>query len=153
MRDDQLAIARREQIIATEPDGDYYIGRRYFVPATRFWGYLRKPRESWRNAQLVIMDESRKLNPDRYPESGDSPAYSFDNNYEYRIYGHYTGKMAYEPNSNLKLPVFQLTGYELINKDPGWLFKPSEEYSTRTVSLRPVIMPSPLDTATAGTNE
>ncbi len=143
---DQQAIAVREQIISSEPKGNYYIGRRYHVPATRFWGYLRKPGTSWRDAQLVIMEESSKLVPDRYPESDSTPSYASDDNYEYRIYGHYTGKKAYEPNSNLPLPVFKLTGYELIDKKPGWLFKPSERRSDEAVSLRPVIMPPPLST-------
>lgn len=142
--DDQKAIAGREQFITSEPKGNYYIGRRYHVPATRFWGYLRKPGTSWRDAKLVIMDESSKLVPDRYPEVGSTPAYAFDDNYEYRIYGKYTGKIGYEPNSNLPLPIFKLTGYELINKNPGWLFKPSEERSDEAVSLRPIIMPPPL---------
>lgn len=144
MLKDQQAIALREQAISAEPKGNYYIGRRYHVPATRFWGYLRKPGSSWRDAQLVIMDESVKLAPDRYPEVGSSPSFAFDDNYEYRIYGRYTGKTAYEPNSNLKLPVFRLTGYELIDKNPGWLFKPSERRSDEAVSLRPIIMPPPL---------
>lgn len=140
-KSDIEAINARNVMISQEPKGDYYIGRRYHVPATRFWGYLRKPGETWRTAKLVIMDESRALTPDRSPEYGPEQKYSKDNNYEYHIYGRFTGREAYEPNSNLKLPVFRITGYKLVNAKPGWLFKPSERYSTEKVSLRPVIMP------------
>lgn len=135
------AINARNALIMQETKGNYYVGRRYHVPATRFWGYLRKPGETWRTAQLVLMDETKMRTPDRSPEYGPDKKYSKDNNYEYHIFGKYTGKYAYEPNSNLKLPVFQLTGYKLVNTNPGWLFKPSEKYSTEKVSLRPVIMP------------
>jgi hypothetical protein len=141
---DQQAIAARESVIAQEAKGNYYIGRRYHVPATRFWGYLREPGQSWRTAKLVILDESAKLAPDRYPEDGQGLKYAYDNNYEYKIYGKYTGKEAYEPNTNLKLPVFKLTGYQLVNAQPGWLFKPSEVSREDYVSLRPAIMPPPL---------
>ncbi len=140
---DIAAIKAREALIAQEPRGDYYIGRRYYIPSTRFWGYLRQPGRSWRTAKLVVMHEGSCLTPDRLPEDHGSPRYSFDHNYEYKVYGAYTGNYAYEPNSNQKLPVFKPTRFERINTKPGWLFKPSERYSTRSVSLRPVIMPAP----------
>ena len=44
-------------------------------------------------------------------------------------------------NTNLKLPIFKPTKFEQLNTDPGWLFKPSEKYDKKTVSLRPGIMP------------
>lgn len=135
------AIAARNAVISQEPRGNYFVGRRYYVPATRFWGYLREPGQSWRTAKLVIMDESKVLNPDRSPEYGPEKRYSSDHNYEYFVYGKYTGKYGYEPNSNLRLPIFRMTDYKLVNKEPGWLFKPSEKYSKDSVSLRPVIMP------------
>ena len=43
LRSDCEAIAKREAEIAQEAPGDYYIGRRYYIPYTRFWGYVRKP--------------------------------------------------------------------------------------------------------------
>lgn len=138
---DIAAINARNAEIAREPKGNYFIGRRYHVPATRFWGYLRSPGQTWRTAQLVIMDESSCKTPDRLPEYTGTPRYTYDNNYEYKVYGKYTGKYGYEPNSNLKLPIFKPTGFVETNTDPGWLFKPSEEYNTKAVTLRPVIMP------------
>ena len=101
---DIAGINARNAEIAREPRGNYFVGRRYHVPATRFWGYLRQPGQTWRTAQLVIMDESACRTPDRLPEYTGNPRYAYDNNYEYRVYGKYTGKYGYEPNSNLRLP-------------------------------------------------
>lgn len=132
------SVEERNASIASEPTGNFYYGRRYFVEKTRFWGYLREPRQSWNRAKLVIMDESVKKNPDRMSESGPpGQRYAFDNNYEYRIQGRYTGKTAYEPNSNQFLPVFQITGYELLNRQPGWLFRPDDRYDRYRITMVP----------------
>lgn len=144
-RQDLEAIGKRNAAIVHEPAGNYYVGRRYHVPATRFWGYLRQPGQSWRSAKLVIMDESQCLRPDRVSEYAAAGAkkYAYDDNYEYRVFGKYTGEMAYEPNSNLKLPVFKATRYQVTDAKPGWLFKPSEKRDDEAVTLRPAIMPVP----------
>lgn len=124
--------------IASEPTGDFYYGRRYFVEKTRFWGYLRQPRQPWSQAKLVIMREDRKRNPDRLSESGPpGQRYGFDNNYEYRIHGHFTGKQQYEPNSNQFLAEFMLTGYELLDPRPGWLFRPDDHYDPFRITMYP----------------
>ncbi len=39
----QQARVEMAQHIAAEPTGDYYIGRRYYKPDYKFWGYVRKP--------------------------------------------------------------------------------------------------------------
>ncbi len=86
----------------------------------------------------MIFDESRKRAPDRLPESGPPGAsYAFDNNYEYKIRGNYTGQEAYDPNSNQFLPVFKLSGYDLVDRNPGWLFSPSDHYDPYSVTLVP----------------
>lgn len=123
------AVKARNAKIATEQRGNYYIGRRWWVNGTRFWGYIRKPGEPWINSKLVIMDETVKHQPDRVPEEGAVQNHGFDHNYEYRIYGSLTGRTAYDPNSDFILPVFKLTGYELISSSPGFVFYPGESYS------------------------
>lgn len=124
--------------IASEPTGNFYYGRRYFVKKTRFWGYLRKPRQGADTARLVVFNESKKRNPDRLPELGPpGKRYGFDQNYEYKIYGYYTGDKVYEINSNQILPEFMLTGYELVDRKPGWLFSPQDHYNPRAITLRP----------------
>ena len=130
-------VSDRKAQIAAEPRGDFYYGRRYFVEKTRFWGYLREPGQSANKARLVIFNESWKLNPDRLPELKGGKAYGFDNNYEYRIYGRYTGRELYEPNSNQILPEFILTDYQLVSRNPGWLFSPSDQYYPTRLSLLP----------------
>jgi len=39
----QQARLEMAQHIAAEPAGDYYIGRRYYKPDYKFWGYVRRP--------------------------------------------------------------------------------------------------------------
>lgn len=126
----------RQAAIASEPTGDFYYGRRYYVEKTRFWGYLREPRQSAEKSKLVIFKENRTKNPDRLSEDGPPEArYGFDNNYEYRIYGNYTGEKAYDPNSNQVLPVFSLTDYQVVDRQPGWLFSPKDYFHPQRYTL------------------
>ncbi len=128
----------REAAIANEPTGDFFYGRRYVVNKTRFWGYLREPRQPWKKARLVMMKEDKMLVPDRLPEEGTTgKRYGYDANYDYRIEGYYTGSTAYDPNSNQELPVFMLTGYELLDEKPGWLFRPDDHYDSSRFTLYP----------------
>ena len=113
------ALAQRQAAYA-EPPGDYYIGRRYFNPNYKFWGYVRKPGESWKSAQLVMLNEKQKLAPDRATNQPGS-----DDNYQYRLYGHFTGESVYEPVSNRVLPEFLLTGYTLVDAHPASIFPPN----------------------------
>lgn len=131
------SLAVRQAQIKAEPRGDFYYGRRYHVKKTRFWGYLRRPGQSAKSARLVIFNESKIKAPDRLPEYGSGKTFGFDNNYEYKIYGRYTGRDLYEPNSNQILPEFMLTRYELVNTRPGWLFSPADVYNPISVTLRP----------------
>ena len=124
--------------IASEATGSFYYGRRYFVQKTRFWGYLREPRQPWSSAKLVIMRENRKTTPDRLPEGGPPGGrYGFDQNHEYKIWGNYTGRTVYEPNSNQFLPEFMLTQYELVDRQPGWLFRPDDQYDPLRITVVP----------------
>lgn len=131
-------VEERNAKIANEPTGNFFYGRRYFVEKTRFWGYIRKPRQPWNRGKLVIFREDKKHNPDRLSENGpQGQRYGYDNNFEYRISGHFTGRDAYDPNSNQFLPEFMLTGYEAIDRQPGWLFRPDDRYDRYRVSLTP----------------
>lgn len=141
-RSDCKAIAQREAAIAQEPVGDYYIARRYYVPTTRFWGYIRRPGQSWRTAKLVIMDETKVLAPDRGLEPpAPNAIFGSDHNVEYVVTGSFLSDAAYEPNSNQILDVFQATSYQVRDAKPGYLFRPSERYSSSYVTLFPALMP------------
>src|SRR5207249_6906413 len=111
----KIAMAQR---IAAEPAGDYYIGRRYFKPDFKFWGYVRRPNQPWGTAQLVMLNEKQKLAPDRA-----ALKFGSDNNYEYKLYGNFSGDKVYEPASNRVYPEFVLKNYELISTNPPPIFK------------------------------
>lgn len=144
LRNDCEAIRQREAQIAQEKPGDYYVGRRYYVPLTRFWGYLREPGKSWRTAKLVIMDESLTHTPDRgYEPPVKGATFGSDQNVEYIVRGQYTGESAYDPSTNQILPLFRASSYEARERNAGFLFKPSEEYNPEVLTLMPSIMPLP----------
>lgn len=104
--------------IAAEPPGDYYVGRRYYKPYFKFWGYVRRPNQPWSTAKLVMLNEKEKLAPDRQQLS-----FGSDNNYEYRLYGGFTGQTVYEPASNGFYPEFLLKRYELVSTNPLPIFR------------------------------
>lgn len=104
--------------IAAEPPGDYYIGRRYYKQDYKFWGFIRSPRQPWSTAKLVMLNEQDVLAPDRAQNQIGS-----DNNYEYKLYGNFTGQTVYEPASNGFYPEFALKKYELISLSPGNIYR------------------------------
>lgn len=135
MSEDQIRIARleRESRIATEPTGDFWIARRWYTKGTRFWGYVRRPRQPWAQAKLVMLNESQKLAPDRLPEAGGgSNSNGFDHNYQYKFWGHFTKGKVYDPNSDLILPEFKLSRFEQIDNKPGYVFEPWERHWANT---------------------
>lgn len=104
--------------IAAEPPGDYYIGRRYYKQAYKFWGFVRSPRQPWSTAKLVMLNEQETLAPDRAQNKIGS-----DNNYEYKLYGHFSADPVYEPASNGIYPEFVLKRYELLSLSPPNIYK------------------------------
>ncbi len=110
MKQAQLVMAEK---IRAEPPGNYFIGRRYFKIGFHFWGYVRRPGQPWSTAELVVLNENRKLAPDRERLKVGS-----DNNYEYKLRGYFSGDKVYELVSNRFLPEFVLQDYELISTNP-----------------------------------
>ncbi len=108
------------QSIENEPLGNYFIGRRYYKKYYKFWGYIRKPGERWGTAELVMLNEQQKLAPDRSIGKIGS-----DNNYEYKLFGYFSGDTVYEPSSNGFYPEFVLRGYELRSANPAPIFRDS----------------------------
>lgn len=124
----RIAMAQR---IQAEPTGDYFIGRRYFKPDYKFWGYIRRPGQPWSSAQLVVLNENQKLTPDR-----EQMSFGSDNNYEYKVYGYFTGERAYEPASNDIYPEFVLKNYELISANPPPIFKSQYDSRAKAANTR-----------------
>jgi hypothetical protein len=116
----ELAAARQamELSIPLEKNGNYFIGRRVYKVDYKMWGYLRRPRESWADSRLVMFNEDKVLAPDRAQNSIGS-----DNNFEYRLLGHFSKDKVYEPASNGIYPEFILEAADLISKTPGSIFK------------------------------
>jgi hypothetical protein len=127
----KVAMAQR---IAAEQPGDYYIGRRYFKPDFKFWGYVRRPNQPWSTAELVMLNEKQKLAPDR-----EQVKFGFDNNYEYKLFGYFSGDKVYEPASNRMYPEFVLKGYEVISANPPPIFKSQFSGRTEAAQTRYVI--------------
>ncbi len=102
---------------AAEAPGDYYIGRRYYKPDYKFWGYVRRPGQPWSTSKMVMLNEKRKLAPDR-----EHLSFGSDNNYEYKLFGHFSGETVYEPASNGFYPEFVLERYEVLSTNPPPIF-------------------------------
>ena len=130
----QQAKIEMAQRIAVEPSGDYYIGRRYYKTDFKFWGYVRRPGQPWSSAQLVMLNEKQKLAPDR-----ESLSFGSDNNYEYKLYGYFSGDNVYEPASNGVYPEFVLKRYELISTNPTPIFKSQYRGTAQAADLRYVV--------------
>lgn len=127
----QQARVAAAQSIASEAPGDYYIGRRYYKPDFKFWGYVRRPGQPWSTAQLVMLNEKQKLAPDRQALN-----FGSDNNYEYKLYGSFSGEKVYEPASNTIYPEFVLKNYELISTTPPPIFKSQVSGSAQAATSR-----------------
>jgi hypothetical protein len=120
----QTAKVAMAQKYAAEMPGDYFIGRRYYKPDFKFWGYVRRPGQPWSESQLVMLNEKQKLAPDR-----EHLDFGSDNNYEYKLFGYFSGDKVYEPASNTIYPEFVLKGYEVISTNPPPIF--SSQFSGR----------------------
>ena len=132
---DGVQAARNQMAneIASEPAGDYFIGRRFYKEDYKFWGYVRSPGQPWTAAKLVMLNEQKKLAPDRALNKIGS-----DNNYEYKLIGKFSGETVYEPASNGFYPEFVLTDYTLKNISPAPIFRdPSATDPTRRVIAHP----------------
>ncbi len=127
--------------ISAEPPGDYYIGRRYYKQNIAVWGYVRRPRQPWHEAQMVLLNEDRQFAYDR--EQG---TIGIDDGYEYRLYGRFGGTV-YEPASNNFYPEFILRDYEIIDRDPPSIFgnnyihKPGANTIVRPQKVNPAAFP------------
>jgi hypothetical protein len=110
--------AALNQAIASEPPGNYFVGRRFYRRNYFFWGYIRQPRQPWGASRLVMMNEQKTFAPDR--QAG---AVGSDNNFEYHLRGYFSGQTVYEPASNSFYPEFVLLDYQIISERPPGIFR------------------------------
>ena len=83
---------------------------------------------------MVMLNEKAKLAPDR-----ERLEFGADNNYEYKLYGYFSGDKVYEPASNGIYPEFVLKGYELISANPPPIFKSQMNGHSNPTDLRYVV--------------
>lgn len=115
--------------IAGEKPGPYFIGRRFYKVDYKMWGWVKKPGEPWKSAQLVMFNEQRKLAPDR-----ERNAIGSDNNYEYRLTGSFSGQKIYEPASDSFYPEFVLAGATVISTNAPLIY-PDKRWTDPAVRL------------------
>jgi hypothetical protein len=123
---DRTAIS---EAISRETAGNHFIGRRFYKVDYKMWGWVKKPRESWKQSQLVMFNEQKKLAPDR-----EQKKVGADNNYEYRLSGYFSGEKVYEPASDSFYPEFVLTGTTVISTNPPLIF-PDQRWIDPTIRL------------------
>lgn len=126
------ADPRAAAAIAAETPGDYFIGRRYYKQDYKMWGWVRRPGQPWKSAQLVMLNENTMIAPDRAEGN-----IGVDNNREYRLRGRFTGGQVYEPASNRFYPEFVLTGHEVISTAPPMIFGDRRALDPRVRLLTP----------------
>jgi len=68
-----------------------------------------------------------------------TPRIRSDNNYEYKLYGYFSGDKVYEPASNGIYPEFVLKGYELISMNPPPIFRSQMTGHSNPTDLRYVV--------------
>lgn len=113
---DPARVAMKAAILNEAP-GSHYFGRRMYKKDYKMWGWVREPRQPWKSAKLVMLNEQRKFAPDRA-----GGKLGTDNNYDYRLEGFFSGDTVYEPASDRFYPEFVLTGYELLRTNPPSIY-------------------------------
>ncbi len=131
---DGLARSAMNAAIPSEQPGDYFIGRRMYKSDYQMWGWVREPGKPWKTAPLVMMNAPNKLAPDR--EAG---SLGKDTNYEYRLFGRFSGDLVYEPASDTFYPEFILKGYELKSSDSARIFSTKRQEDPAVRILLPPI--------------
>ena len=131
---DAPARAAMNAAILTEKTGDYFIGRRMFKTDYKMWGWIRELGKPWTTSRLVMLNEQKKLAPDR-----SQGKIGLDNNYIYRLSGKFSGDTVYEPASDRFYPEFVLEGYELLSTKPEPIYVTNEQEKPDVrIILKPV---------------
>jgi hypothetical protein len=115
--------------VTSEKPGDYYVGYRFYKVDYKMWGWVKKPGQPWKDAQLVMFNEQRKLAPDR-----ERHAIGSDNNTVYRLTGSFSGQKVYEPASDSFYPEFVLAGATVMTTNPPLIF-PDKRWTDPAIRL------------------
>ena len=115
--------------VTSEKPGNYYVGYRFYKVDYKMWGWVKKPGEPWKDSQLVMFNEQRKLAPDR-----ERQAIGSDNNTVYKLTGSFSGQKVYEPASDSFYPEFVLTGATVMTTNPPLIF-PDKRWTDPAIRL------------------
>jgi hypothetical protein len=132
MQEQAQERAAMNEAIRAEVPGNYFIGRRMYKEDYKMWGWVREPGQPWSTAKYVMFNEQQVLAPDRQKND-----IGFDNNFEYRLTGYYSGQKVYEPASDRYYPEFVLTGYELRSTTPPMIYASKDELDPKIRLLEP----------------
>jgi hypothetical protein len=124
--------ATMNEAIRQEPPGNYFVARRMYKRDYKVWGWVREPGKPWKTARLVMLNEQRQIAPDRAINKLGS-----DNGYEYRLTGHFSGDMVYEPASDGFYPEFVLTGAEVRSINPPSIYQQKRQNQPEVRILQP----------------
>ncbi|NCY21096.1 hypothetical protein EBX31_03960 [bacterium] len=91
-----------------ETDGESWIAQRTMVEDYCGWGWVKKDKESWRQARWVALEGTPGICP--LPHTF-LPRPEDDKNYQYRFFGTFAPYRAYEPQADVWVNVFILKGF------------------------------------------
>jgi hypothetical protein len=88
--------------------GESWIAQRTMVEDYCGWGWVKKDKESWRQARWVALEGTPRICP--LPHTF-LPRPEDDKNYQYRFFGTFAPYRAYEPQADMWVDVFILKGF------------------------------------------
>jgi len=89
-------------------NGESWIAQRTMVEDYCGWGWVKKDKESWRQARWVALEGTPRTCP--LPHTF-LPRPEDDKNYQYRFFGTFAPYRAYEPQADMWVDVFILKGF------------------------------------------
>lgn len=91
-----------------ETEGESWIAQRTIVEDYCGWGWIKKDKESWRQARWVALEGTKGVCP--IPHTF-LPRPEDDKNYQYRLYGSLAPYRAYEPQADVWVDVLVVKGF------------------------------------------
>jgi len=104
-----------------ETIGESWIAQRTLVEDYCGWGWVKKDKESWRQARWVALEGTAGICP--LPHTF-LPRPEDDKNYQYRFYGSFAPYRAYEPQADVWVDVFILKGFMSLGPSPEEIRRP-----------------------------
>ena len=91
-----------------DTNGESWIAQRTMVEDYCGWGWVKKDKDSWRQARWVALEGTPRTCP--LPHTF-LPRPVDDKNYQYRFFGTFAPYRAYEPQADMWVDVFILKGF------------------------------------------